>query len=98
VLVLAVLVALPATFNVPGDKHHGGRAVSGSVRIAIELVLVAAAVIGAVLAWPAWAVAGVGLLVVADLVVGLPRWAWLLRSTTLADDRTSSTARPSGAR
>jgi hypothetical protein len=98
VLVLAVLVALPATFNVPGDKHHGGRAVSGSVRIAIELVLVAAAVIGAGLAWPAWAVAGVGLLVVADLVVGLPRWAWLIRSTTLAHDRTSTPARPSGAR
>ena len=29
VLVLVVLVALPAAFNVPGDKHHGGRAVSG---------------------------------------------------------------------
>jgi len=84
-LVLAVLVALPATFNVPGDKHHGGRAVSGRVRIGIELVLVAAAVVGAVLAWPAWAVAGVATLVVADLVVGLPRWAWLLRSTVTVD-------------
>ena len=101
-LVVIVLVALPATLNVPGDKHHGGRAVSGPVRIGIELVLVAAAVVGAVLAWPVWAVAGVGLLVAADLVVGLPRWAWLLRSTAAVDEGTSTparaTARPSGAR
>jgi hypothetical protein len=90
VLVLVVLVALPATFNVPGDKHHGGRPVSGRVRIGIELVLVAAAVIGAVAAWPAWAVAGVGILVAADLVAGLPRWAWLLRSTVTTDDATRS--------
>jgi hypothetical protein len=82
VLVLVVLVALPATFNVPGDKHHGGRPVSGSVRIGIELVLMTAAVIGAVVVWPAWAVAGVGTMVAADVVVGLPRWTWLLRSTT----------------
>jgi len=92
VVVLVVLVGLAATFNVPGDKHHGGRAVSGPVRIGIELVLVAAAVIGAVLVWPAWAVAGVGFLVAADLVVGLPRWAWLLRSTGTVDDGTRSPA------
>jgi hypothetical protein len=96
VLVLVVLVALPATFNVPGDKQHGGRAVSGPVRIGIELVLVAAAVIGAVLAWPAWAVAGVGILVAADLVVGLPRWAWLLRSTGTAEDATATSRRDLG--
>jgi hypothetical protein len=91
-LVLVILVALPATFNVPGDKHHGGRAVSGRVRIGIELVLVAAAVFGAVLAWPAWAVAGVIVLVAADLVVGLPRWAWLLRSTATVEDGIRSAA------
>jgi hypothetical protein len=91
-LVLVALVALPATFNVPGDKHHGGRAVSGPVRIGIELVLVAAAVLGAVLAWPAWAVAGVAILVAADLVVGRPRWAWLIRSTAAAGRDTRSRA------
>jgi hypothetical protein len=84
VLLLVVLVTLPATFNVPGDKHHGGHGVSGPVRIAIELVLVLAAVVGAGLAWPTWAAAAVVLLAVAYLVLGLPRWAWLLRSTATA--------------
>jgi len=82
VTVLVVLVVLPATFNVPGDKHHDGRPVSGPIRIGIELVLFTAAVIGAVLAWPVWAAVAIGALAVAAVVVGLPRWAWLLRSTT----------------
>src|SRR5438067_1099754 len=56
VVVLVVLVALPAAFNVPGDKHTvGGRAVGGPVRIGIELLLFAAAVVGASVVWPEWA-------------------------------------------
>ena len=55
VLLLVVLVALPATFNVPGDKRHAGHPVSGQVRIGIELLLTGAAVLGAWLAWPTWA-------------------------------------------
>ncbi len=84
VLVLAVLVALPATFNVPGDKRHAGHPVSGRVRIGIELLLTGAAVLGAWLAWPLWAAAAVAVLAVAFLGLGLPRWRWLLRSTTSA--------------
>lgn len=79
-----VLVALPATFNVPGDKRHAGHPVSGRVRIGIELLLTGAAVLGAWLAWPLWAAAAVAVLAVAFLGLGLPRWRWLLRSTSSA--------------
>src|SRR4051812_35098257 len=75
-LLLVVLVALPATFNVPGDKHHGGRAVTGSVRIMIELLLGVAALLGAALAWPAWAAAAVAVLAVAFVLTSLARWDW----------------------
>ena len=81
VLVLIVLVALPATFNVPGDKHRDGRAVSGRVRIGIELLLTGAAVLGACFAWPVWAAVAVVVLAFAFLALGVPRWRWLLQST-----------------
>jgi hypothetical protein len=82
VVVLVVLVGLPATFNVPGDKHKvGGRAVSGPVRIGIELVLFAAAVTGAALAWPSWAAAAVAVVVAVAVVANLPRWRWLVATT-----------------
>jgi len=79
VVVLVVLIAIPAVFNVPGDKHQAGRPVTGATRIAIELVLFTAAVIGAAVAWPSWAAAAVALLALVAVVVGLRRWRWLLR-------------------
>ncbi|MHA6617410.1 hypothetical protein [Pseudonocardia sp. DLS-67] len=82
VVVLVVLLALPAAFNVPGDKHKiGGRAVSGPVRIGIELLLFASAVVGATLAWPEWAAVLVLLLVLAAAASNLPRWRWLVATT-----------------
>jgi hypothetical protein len=82
VAVLAVLLALPAYFNVPGDKHKvGGRAVTGPVRIGIELLLFASAVAGAVSVWPVWASAAVAILVVVAIVANLPRWRWLVATT-----------------
>src|SRR5690349_4213225 len=77
-LLLVALVALPATFNVPGDKRHAGHAVSGRVRIGIELLLTGAAVLGAVLTWPGWAAVAVGALAVAFLAASRARWQWLL--------------------
>jgi uncharacterized protein DUF2568 len=85
VAVLVVLVALPAAFNVPGDKHKiGGRAVTGPVRIAIELLLFAAAVAGSALAWPTWAAVAVAVLVVVAIAANLPRWRWLIATTRRA--------------
>jgi hypothetical protein len=82
VAMLVVHVALPATFNVPGDKHKvGGRAVSGPTRIGIELLMFAAAVAGSVLAWPTWATAAVAVLVVVAIAANLPRWRWLIATT-----------------
>jgi hypothetical protein len=82
VVVLVVLVVLPSAFNVPGDKHKvGGRAVSGPVRIGIELLLFAAAVAGAALAWPGWAAAAVAVVVVVAVAANLPRWRWLVATT-----------------
>jgi hypothetical protein len=82
VAVLVVLVALLATLNVPGDKHKvGGRAVSGPTRIGIELLLFAAAVVGAVSVWPVWASAPVAVLVVVAIAANLPRWRWLIATT-----------------
>jgi hypothetical protein len=82
VVVLVVLVALPAAFNVPGDKHKvGGRAVSGPVRVGIELLLFTAAVAGAASAWPVWAAMAVAVLVVVAAVANLPRWRWLVATT-----------------
>jgi hypothetical protein len=78
-VVLVVLLALPALFNVPGDKHKiGGRAVSGPVRIGIELLLFASAVAGAALAWPEWAAVLVLLVVLVAAASNLPRWRWLV--------------------
>jgi hypothetical protein len=85
VVVFVVLVALPATCNVPGDKHKvGGRAVSGPVRIGIELLLFAAAVAGAALAWPGWVAAAVAVVVVVAVAANLPRWRWLVATTRSA--------------
>jgi hypothetical protein len=82
VAVLAVLLALPAYFNVPGDKHKiGGRAVTGPVRISIELLLFASAVAGAVSVWPVWASAAIAVLVAVAIIANLPRWRWLVATT-----------------
>ena len=82
VVVLVVLVGLPSAFNVPGDKRAVGlRAVSGPVRIAIELLLFAAAVAGAALAWPAWAAAAVAIVVLVAVAANLSRWRWLVAPT-----------------
>ena len=78
---LLVLLLLPALFNVPGDKQVSGRPVSGPVRIGIELLLMAAAVVGAAYAWPRWAAITVSVVVVLALVTNLPRWRWLVRHT-----------------
>jgi len=73
-----ILLALPAIFNTPGDKHTTGIATPGPVRIAIEMLLLIVAVISAWLVWPTWAAGLVTMLGVALIVTGLPRYRWLL--------------------
>jgi hypothetical protein len=78
VLLLVFLVCLPALFNVRGDKNMVGIPVRGSIRIAIELVIMTAAVVGTAFAWPTWAVIATACLVALNLLFGMPRWRWLL--------------------
>lgn len=90
VVVLLVLLLLPGIFNVPGDKHVSGRPVSGPVRIAIELLLMVAAVGGAWVVWPSWAAITVTVVTALALVANLPRWRWLApRSGAIAGPATS---------
>ncbi len=72
-----VLLALPSVFSTPGDKNQVIVATPGPVRIAIEFVMIAVAVIGAWIVWPAWLATSVSIAAVVGLVAGLPRLRWL---------------------
>ena len=78
VVTLVVLLALPSLFNTPGDKRTtGGVATPGPVRIAIEMVLLAAAIVGAWTVWPVWLAILVTAIGAVMLVTGAPRYRWL---------------------
>jgi len=84
-LALVVLVALPAVFSVPGDKHQVIVPIPGAMRFSIEWDLALAAVIGAWFAWPRWAaVAAAGVVLVAQ-IAGWRRSRWLLRGAPAFD-------------
>ena len=76
--VLVVLVGLPAVFSTPGDKRQVIVATPGPPRVAIEMLLHAAAIAGAWLVWPAWAAAIATVIVLAALATGTARLRWLL--------------------
>ena len=67
IVVLLVLLWLPGVYSVPGDKNFSGRPVSGPFRIAIELLLMVAAVWAAWSAWPDWAATTVSVVTVVAL-------------------------------
>jgi hypothetical protein len=74
---LAVLFALPALFNTPGDKASTMIATPGPVRILIEALLLVAAVVGAWSVWPAWIGAAVSVIGVGMVITGMRRYRWL---------------------
>lgn len=78
-LALVLLMAAPAVFSVPGDKHQVIVPVPGVVRFSIELDLAAAGVVAAWFAWPPWAAAVATVVVGASQIAGWRRSAWLLR-------------------
>lgn len=78
---LVVLVGLPAVFNTPGDKNVTGIPTPGPARIAIEMVLVIVAIVGAWVVWPTWAAILVTIVGIAMIVTGLPRYRWLASGT-----------------
>jgi hypothetical protein len=78
-LTLVVLVALPAVFSVPGDKHQVVVPVPGVVRYSIEWDLALAGVIGAWFAWPTSAAVAATLVAILAQVTGWRRSRWLLQ-------------------
>lgn len=82
----AMAIGLPVTaavvwgvFNVPGDESRSGEApvaVSGAIRLALELVFFAAAV---VLLWPVLPVSAavLGIVVLAHYLLSVDRIRWL---------------------
>jgi hypothetical protein len=81
----AVLIALSSIFSTPGDKKTIIVATPGPLRLAIELFTIAAAVIGAWIAWPQWAAVIVSVLALADVIAGIPRTRWLARGAPIKD-------------
>ena len=78
-LSLAALLAVPARCNTPGDKHKDGPIPTpGPVRLAIEVGLMAMAVGGAAMVWPAPVAAGIAATAVAAVISGARRSRWLL--------------------
>ena len=79
-LSLSALVAAPALFNAPGDKHNDGPiATPGPARLAIEVGLFAVAVGAAAVVWPTPVAAAVAAIAVTAIISGVPRARWLLR-------------------
>lgn len=81
-----VLLALPALFNTPGDKKTTPIATPGPIRIAIEALLLAAAVYGAWRVWPSWLAIAVSLAGGLMVAFGIPRYRWLLRGAPPQQD------------
>ena len=71
-------MALPATLNTPGDKKVTGVAVSGRVRLTIELALYLIAAIAPWLVLAPVGAAGVTLFVLSAGLAQMRRWRWLV--------------------
>lgn len=77
VVAVVILIGVPSVFATRGDKKQVPVAVPGWATIAMMVVLLAAAVLGAWFAWPVWAAVLVTILAAATVIAELPRWRWL---------------------
>lgn len=77
--VLLILIALPSVFSTPGDKNVIVVATPGPARVLIELLLYAVALIAPWFVWPQPAAIVTSVVVLASVVTGVPRTAWLLK-------------------
>lgn len=76
--VLLVVVGLPSIFSTPGDKKQVFVATSGPLRVLLELVLFVVFIVCFWLVWPTWLAILGTIVVVASILVGMPRIRWLL--------------------
>ena len=79
ILVLVVLIGLPTVFTTPGDKNQTIVATAGPYRLLLELSVHAVGLYCVWKLWPFWAFVVSVIVVVAGLIVGLPRIKWLLQ-------------------
>ena len=78
-LSLAALLAAPALFNTPGDKHKDGPiSTPGPIRLAIEVGLMTVAVGSAAMVWPTPVAAATAATAAAAVISGARRARWLL--------------------
>ncbi len=80
---LVVLVVLPSMFSTEGDKKQVIVSTPGPTRLVIELALIAVAVAGAWIVWPAWLASAVSVIAAAAIATGLPRSRWLASGAPL---------------
>jgi hypothetical protein len=76
---IIVLVGLPSVFSTKGDKKQIVVATPGPIRILIELFLYAVALGVPWIVWPIPVAEITSIIVVAALIMGVPRLAWLMR-------------------
>ena len=81
---IVVLVGLPSVFSTPNDKHKIIISTAGPVRVGLELVLYAVAVIAPWYVWPIHVSGIVTGFVVLSLVMGIPRFLWLINGAPLS--------------
>jgi len=80
---VAVLLGLPSVFSTRNDKRQVVVSTPGPIRVGIELLLYAVALIAPWVVWPP-AVSGVAAgVVVASLVAGISRTIWLMRGAPI---------------
>ena len=80
---VAVLLGLPSVFSTRNDKRQVVVSTPGPIRVGIELLLYAVALIAPWFVWPP-AVSGVAAgVVVASLVAGISRTIWLMRGAPI---------------
>jgi len=81
---LLILIGLPSVFSTPGDKKKIIVATPGPLRDLLEIALHLVAVAGAWIVWPGWIACCATIIVLAAIVVGLPRTRWLLSGVPVA--------------
>jgi len=79
ILVLVILIGLPTVFSTPGDKNQTIISTPGPLRLLLEISVHIVGLICVWNLWPLWAFIGALIVVIAGLIVGLPRIKWLLQ-------------------
>ncbi len=79
ILVLIVLIGLPTVFSTPGDKKQYIVATPGPLRGLLEHAIHLIGVICVWIIWPTWMAFIASIIVIAAVLIGLPRTRWLFR-------------------